>query len=206
MKLKLVVVDLELTRRQKRIRAGGLAVAVMLVAGAAWAEVPNTFVAQQTLTAGDLNENFGYVNGRLDALAEETLSVGAHANTASTIIGTADTVLVFSSEQYDTDNAYDVATGTFTAPVSGRYRACAFVFGPTQPWDAHETFSLSLYRDGSKVEDTAIAYRQASYQGGRLTVNGCSTLQLDAGDAIDFRAAQAESKAIDLEVASRCWV
>lgn len=65
MKLKMVVVDLELTLRQKRLGASGLAVAAMLAAGAAWADVPNTFVAGETLKAADLNEKFATLEGDL---------------------------------------------------------------------------------------------------------------------------------------------
>ncbi len=58
MKLKVVVVDLELTRRQRVGAMAGLALAVALAASAALAEVPKVFVAGEPLTAADLNANF----------------------------------------------------------------------------------------------------------------------------------------------------
>ncbi|MCC6528511.1 MAG: hypothetical protein IT373_38045 [Polyangiaceae bacterium] len=50
MKLKMVVVDLELSRRQKRILGVGLAAAVVMGRGAAaLAAVPHTFAPNETL-------------------------------------------------------------------------------------------------------------------------------------------------------------
>jgi len=68
MKLKLVVMNLELTRRQKVGLAAGLAGCLAMIAAVASADVPNTFVAGETLRAVDLNQNFADVYERLDAL------------------------------------------------------------------------------------------------------------------------------------------
>ncbi len=77
MKLKVVVVDLELTHRQKRVATGSIALAVALAAGAALADVPKTFVAGETLRAADLNANFTALDNRLTA--EETKAAPARA-------------------------------------------------------------------------------------------------------------------------------
>jgi hypothetical protein len=60
MKLKVVVLDLELSRRAKRIVAiASVALPLLLGAGAlALASVPPTFNDGDTLTAADLNSNF----------------------------------------------------------------------------------------------------------------------------------------------------
>lgn len=76
MKLKLVVVDLELSLRQKYIGAGATAVASLVVgASVATADVPHTFVAGDTLTAVALTENFASIDDRLDALTTETTAL-----------------------------------------------------------------------------------------------------------------------------------
>lgn len=67
MKLKLVVVDLELTRRQKRLGALGLATAAALATSVAMA-VPVQFSANTPLKAADLNTNFADLEERLAAL------------------------------------------------------------------------------------------------------------------------------------------
>jgi len=75
MKLKLVVVDLELSRRQKTALAAALGAAVLMVGAVAVADVPNTFVAGDTLTAAGLNENFDDIDARLTAQAGSVIGV-----------------------------------------------------------------------------------------------------------------------------------
>jgi len=60
MKLKVIVLDLELSPRAKRIVAiASVALPLLVGAGAiAWASVPHTFTDGDTLTAADLNSNF----------------------------------------------------------------------------------------------------------------------------------------------------
>jgi len=65
MTLKLVVVDLELTPRQKGAMGAGLSLAVLLVGAVALGDVPVTFAAGDTLKAADLNENFEALDARL---------------------------------------------------------------------------------------------------------------------------------------------
>jgi len=65
MRLKLVVIDLELTRRQKTAVGAGLSLALLLVGAVALGDVPVTFAAGDTLKAADLNENFEALDKRL---------------------------------------------------------------------------------------------------------------------------------------------
>ncbi len=82
MKLKVVVVDLELTRRQKSVVGAGLALTVALSAGIALA-APKTFVAGETLKATELNASFTDLHDRLasvegalaDAVGESELNL-----------------------------------------------------------------------------------------------------------------------------------
>jgi formylglycine-generating enzyme required for sulfatase activity len=69
MKLKLVVMDLELSKRAKRIAAGVLVPVLVIAGGAiAYANVPHTWKDGDTLNATDLNGNFSAVDQRLLAL------------------------------------------------------------------------------------------------------------------------------------------
>lgn len=96
MKLKLAVVDMELTKRQKRL-VGGLVAAVVALGGAAvaLAAVPKTFVGGETLTAADLNANFTALDGRATALEASTADLEGRlgsveaAPTSITVAGTA---------------------------------------------------------------------------------------------------------------------
>jgi len=62
MRLKVITLDLELTKLQKVIAGVGLAVALTTVAGVAFAGLPHTFAAGQTMKAADLNDNFNAVH------------------------------------------------------------------------------------------------------------------------------------------------
>jgi hypothetical protein len=69
-KIKIVVLDLELSRRAKRAKRAGAAVAVVLLAvgagAVAYGSVPKTWTDGETLTAADLNANFAALSAALD--------------------------------------------------------------------------------------------------------------------------------------------
>jgi hypothetical protein len=67
MKLKLFVLDLELTRRQKALAAGALGVAIALASSVAVA-VPEPYTSGDILTAASLNANFADLEQRLSTL------------------------------------------------------------------------------------------------------------------------------------------
>jgi hypothetical protein len=69
MKLKLVVVDLELSPRAKRLALRiGIPLLALCGATAAYAAVPVTFTAGTTLHAADLNTNFSALDARISVL------------------------------------------------------------------------------------------------------------------------------------------
>jgi len=69
MKLKVVVVDLEISPRVKRLALRiGVPVAILAVATVAYASVPVTFTAGGTLHAADLNTNFSALDTRISTL------------------------------------------------------------------------------------------------------------------------------------------
>jgi len=96
MKWKMVVVDAELSRRQKAIAgvviAAGLALGVSTVA---MANVKTSFVSGETLTAADLNANFKDLDGRATTLQAATDDLDARltavepAPTSLTVTGSA---------------------------------------------------------------------------------------------------------------------
>jgi len=68
MKFKVVVVDLELSRREKRALGGGIAACVLAGAAIAYASVPTVWSDGDVLTASDLNGNFSNLDGRTTTL------------------------------------------------------------------------------------------------------------------------------------------
>jgi hypothetical protein len=154
MKIKLVVLDLELSRRTKRMAAAA-AIAVLAVgAGAvAYANAPHAWSDGDTLTAVDLNGNFAALDGRITALEQPAprSAVLAHKTTAQTVAANTGSVLTFGSESFDVNNEFDPATGSFTAKRDGYYHVdCAALFNGA---DAG-CITLYISQGGSSVAET----------------------------------------------------
>ena len=73
MKLKVVVVDLELNHTQKRVASGVAAALLIATAGIALGGPLVTFTPGETLKASDLNGNFSALDGRVTTLEGMTL-------------------------------------------------------------------------------------------------------------------------------------
>jgi hypothetical protein len=59
MRLTLVTISLDMTRRQRRMMAAAVGVLATCIAGVAFADVPHHFEQNQLLRASHLEENFG---------------------------------------------------------------------------------------------------------------------------------------------------
>jgi hypothetical protein len=88
MKLKIVVVDLQLSQNQRRFAAGALVAGCLGAATFARGAPPNTFSLGQTLKAADLNANFTNLDGRVGGLEAKATPDIADAN-GNVGIGTA---------------------------------------------------------------------------------------------------------------------
>jgi hypothetical protein len=154
MRIKLVVLDLELSRGAKRI-AAAVAIALLAVgAGAiAYASVPHAWRDGDALTADDLNGNFAALDGRITTLEQPgpRSAVLAHKTTAQTVAANTGSVLTFGSESFDVNNEFDPATGSFTAKREGYYHIdCAALFNGTDTG----CITLYIFQDGNSVAET----------------------------------------------------
>ena len=126
MKLKVVIVDLEIPPRVKRwaLRVG-IPLGVVLGGGAvAWAAGLVTWTTGTTLTAADLNTNFSYVQGEITPTAYGTRTPSAFkatVTTATSIPSGPSTSVVFDNLEYDLGGEYSTTTGTFTVAHAGVY-------------------------------------------------------------------------------------
>lgn len=78
MKIKLVVVDLELSRRTRRLAVlGAISAAVLGAAAFAAASVPHTWNDGEVLSASDLNATFAALDARLGAVEQAAPEVPA---------------------------------------------------------------------------------------------------------------------------------
>lgn len=204
MKLKLVVVDLELTRSQKQL--GALVVALAATAAGAsiaTAEVPVTFTAGQQLTAADLNENFSDLDTSLTALtltvedldpavaalevSVDALEAASHPRSAFKAVRTTGAVIptsvptpvTFDSEQFDLGGEYNPSNGTFTVAAAGVYHLqCASHL--TNGTQAGPIYSMFIIRNGVELQGEDRQASSSSY----LSVVASAHAQLSAGDVI----------------------
>jgi hypothetical protein len=85
MKLKMIVVDVEPTRAQKRLVKIGIAALFLATASVALAGVPHTFTAGQTVKAMEMNDNFSSLDARLTAVEAIPVSLAASATNTGNV-------------------------------------------------------------------------------------------------------------------------
>lgn len=179
MKLKIVVLDLELTSRQKRIAAFLLVPAIVFGGGAiAYANVLHTWNDGDTLTAADLNGNFDTLNGSLDTVNSSVAALdtritklegSAAANPSAFRAHLSGTVAVpssgigvshvlFDQVNYDLGAEYNPGTGNFTAKQAGVYMAtCQYDAGNLPNPGGGETDIVIYKNNGSGATNQVIA-------------------------------------------------
>jgi hypothetical protein len=86
--------------------------------------------------------------------------------------------LPFSSVIYDNSSSLTLATGRFTAPISGIYQVALSAFARTAVGN-----TLSLYKNGN----VGTSYGIVSFGTANTYYSGTYTLQLNAGEYIDVR-------------------
>ncbi|HKO93832.1 MAG TPA: hypothetical protein VJU61_21910 [Polyangiaceae bacterium] len=132
MKLKVVVIDLEMPPTLKRWLLRGAVTLSLAGAALAYAAPAHVWSNGETLTAEHLNAAFADLDTRLSAIdgrvgkLEGKLNVNGSAflatrTTAQDIPHGADTTMVFNEEYFDESDEYDPSTGVFTPKTSGFY-------------------------------------------------------------------------------------
>jgi hypothetical protein len=197
MKLKVVVVDLELSRRQKI----GLAVALstglaVLGASVALSAPPHAFQSGAVLKAADLNENFKDADDRITALEGDLTTANAaitaleakthdpsafraFRTTAQNIPHGTPTKLVFDSELFDLANEYNPTTGFFTAASAGTYLVhCAMWL--ISPAGAGPVWAITVDKNGTQLASSD--WQSAAAKGFTPAIDGL--IHLNAGDQI----------------------
>jgi hypothetical protein len=184
MKLKVVIVDLEIPPRVKKwaIRIG-IPVGVLLGGGAyAWAAGLVSWNPGQTLTNTDLNGNFTYIQGEITPTTYGTRTPSAfHAylTNATSITSGPNTPIVFDTVEYDLGAEYNASTGAFTVAHTGIYQVhCGVSYSSvtTAAWYAQ------LYKNGSVYDASSWALATANLGDAAPSLDG--TFRFVTGDVI----------------------
>jgi len=146
MKLKIVVVDLEISPWAKRwaLRVGLPLLFVGAASVAFAAPTLKVWKANDALTAADLNANFSALDGRLASLeaASPTKSAFlAHQTSAQDFPSGLGQTLILDSSDFDLGSEYSPTTGTFTTTTGGLYAVTCQL-----AWDASSSAELISVR------------------------------------------------------------
>lgn len=119
------------------------------------------------------NELNFYTGAAWSALSAGTASIAsvAYGDAASAADGNP---IIWPTEDFDTDSAYNNATGRFTAPSSGRYRVCAAIISS----DAGRT----VYANVNAADTRLMGLTDANGDGYM-----CAVLNVSASDILDVR-------------------
>jgi hypothetical protein len=157
--------------------SGEISLTVPGVAGANTLTLP---ASTGNVIADDGSGNVA-ISGRLTGAL-----VGFYAYDSSTVLPTSTTTtVVFSTEGYDTNNAYDTSTGRFTAPVSGYYFLHANV-RVSLGSGGNSRFDCTFYINGTGSGGGGMNQQNANDNSSMAT----HVLYLTAGQYVELKANQ----------------
>jgi len=148
--------------------------------------------ASKTFT-GTKNNTIYIRNKDAPTTTSATEVVAARYTTAAgqSIPNTAtDTIVDFGTKVYDTHNA--VTTGAswkFTAPIQGFYKVCTFIhYSSANAWVAGNSVYATIFKSTvawATVDDFPVMASVTD----AIPIKGCTTVQMNAGEYVDFRTA-----------------
>lgn len=135
-----------------------------------------------TLATADGRLHISRLSGPSAIAASETVAA-RYTTTAGNSIGTSAAAITFATKGYDTHGAF--SGSTFTAPVSGKYRASSGLYTAAVALNTAQTVTLYFYKNGALVSrhDTAGNGATRGYN-----VSGNISIDLLAGETLQVFA------------------
>lgn len=139
----------------------------------------DTVSGTSTLTIGSTNTSTITVPTSVTVAGSmaNTPSFYAHRTTAQTFANGVNTEIVYSTEVYDTDSAYNISTGRFTPQEAGKY-LCSAWFRLNTGTNLSNVECL-LFKNGSAITANPFSsifndHLNTSFISGIITLNGSS--------------------------------
>lgn len=127
--------------------------------------------------------------------AKRTLMVRSTTN-AGQNISSGGSVVIFEDETKDTSNAYNPATGNFTAPWTGFFVVAVNIKFTNTSWTATNSAAFDIVVAGSSVYRHVFKI-QANYSD-TLAVVGSAVVYLTSGQAMNIEASQTQTANVAL--------
>ena len=159
MKIKVVVVDLELSDRTKRwlLRVGVSMLVLCAGAVALAAGTLHSWSTGDTLQATDLNGNFTAVAGQITDLQSKTHTASAFRATLTSATAAQTAVftpVLFDQVDFDLAGEYNATSGVFSPKEAGVYLiVCAVEYSPTV---AGSLYGAAVFLNGARFGLTEI--------------------------------------------------
>lgn len=151
--------------------AYGFATSIQCIAGDILDLRPNA-----TLDVADITVTYERASGPSVIAASESVSV-RYATTAGQAMNNTAPVMIYGTKSYDSHNAYNSSTGTFTAPISGKYRVVAAMATTAVVLSTTQAIQAQLHKNGGLVS-----------LGSTLGNGGSNNYQSILSDSIDLVA------------------
>ena len=141
---------------------------------------------------GTLQNNGAAVGG------DNTPSFSATLSGAQSVANNTSTVIVFNSEAYDTDSAYDVSNGKFTVP-SGEGGKYVFIVSLRFDQTTSNRNAVDIkINNSSNTQQVAFENTGPQY----TTIGGAVSMNLSAGDYVEAHYYQSSGGSIDVRTDS----
>lgn len=136
--------------------------------------------------------------GGLDYIGPTIAVFAGQTQTAQSISNSTETVLTNWAEQLDTANAFNAATGIFTAPRGGVYMASGTVSYAAAVWNTTGASGI-IRKNGTNVADCFLRTSNATVSNNLQTPTVVWTGRLVVGDTLAFATFQFSGGAVNTE-------
>lgn len=118
----------------------------------------------------------------------------SYANSTTTVNNNSSAFVIYTTQNYDTHNAYNTSTGEYTVPVAGKYHITASGRFSSDTSTAGAPRTLEVWKNGS-IAIMGPQFTVISIIAGSPTFTVTGTLDLSVNDIIQIRATQSSTGA-----------